>query len=72
LSTVNASGVRVDLPDHLEDLQETVGEVTEVAERRLIERALAAVGGNRTQAARALGVSRRTLLYKLKRLGIEA
>ena len=73
LSLVNPngpSGVRVELPDHLEDFHHTVGEVTEVAERRLIERALDAAGGNRTHAAKALGVARRTLLYKLKRHGI--
>ena len=72
LALAAPSGVRVDLPDHLEDLQEAVGEVTEVAERRLIERALAVAEGNRTHAARALGISRRALLYKIKRLGVEA
>jgi DNA-binding NtrC family response regulator len=41
------------------------------AERTLVERALAAAGHNRTQAARLLGISRRTLLYKLKRYGLE-
>jgi len=39
------------------------------AERRAIEEALAAAGGNRTRAAEALGISRRSLLYKLKRYG---
>jgi transcriptional regulator with GAF, ATPase, and Fis domain len=70
LTAVNPAGVRLDMPEHLEDLPATVGEVTEIAERQMIERALAAADGNRTHAARALGVSRRTLLYKLKRLGI--
>jgi DNA invertase Pin-like site-specific DNA recombinase len=44
----------------------------DTAERRLIERALAVAEGNRTHAARALGISRRALLYKIKRLGVEA
>ncbi len=39
-------------------------------ERALLERALAQCGQNRTQAARLLGIGRRTLLYKLKAYGI--
>jgi DNA-binding NtrC family response regulator len=35
------------------------------AERALIERALAATGGHRTQAAKLLGISDRTLRNKL-------
>ncbi len=40
-------------------------------EKRLILRTLEELGGNRTRAAEALGISRRTLLYKLKRYGVE-
>ncbi|MBI3126281.1 MAG: sigma-54-dependent Fis family transcriptional regulator [Candidatus Tectomicrobia bacterium] len=40
-------------------------------ERQMISRALSACKGNRTEAARSLGVSRRTLLYKMKRLHIK-
>ena len=40
------------------------------AEREAIERALEAAGGNRGEAARSLGVSVRSLFYKLKRLGL--
>jgi DNA-binding NtrC family response regulator len=39
-------------------------------ERELIESTLASLGGNRTRTAAALGMSRRALLYKLKRFGI--
>jgi two-component system response regulator AtoC len=39
-------------------------------EARMIERALRATGGNRTHAARRLGISHRALLYKLKELGV--
>jgi transcriptional regulator with PAS, ATPase and Fis domain len=39
-------------------------------ERRLIKEALARVGGNRTQAARMLGVSRNGLAIKMERLRI--
>jgi DNA-binding NtrC family response regulator len=40
-------------------------------ERRLITEALSRAGGNRTQAARLLGVSRNGLAIKMERLGIE-
>ena len=39
-------------------------------ERKLILRALAAANDNKSQAARLLGVSERTLWYKLKRYGL--
>jgi DNA-binding NtrC family response regulator len=40
-------------------------------ERRALMDALRAVGGNRTHAARKLGISRRTLLYKLKKYNLD-
>jgi two-component system response regulator AtoC len=40
-------------------------------ETEVIERALAATGGNRTHAARLLGISHRALLYKLKEYGLQ-
>ena len=39
-------------------------------ERQLLQRALAASDGNQSEAARRLGVSRMTLLDKLKRHGL--
>ena len=45
------------------------GAVSET-ERAAILAALEATGGNRTHAAARLGIARRTLLYKLERLGI--
>jgi len=39
-------------------------------ERESIARALAETGGNRTRAAELLGISRRALLYKIKRYGL--
>jgi two-component system response regulator HydG len=50
-----------DTPDQPE------GSLMEDVERTAILNALAETGGNRTQAARRLGISRRTLLYKLRR-----
>jgi two-component system response regulator AtoC len=40
-------------------------------ERELIRKALAKTAGNRTQAAKILEISHRSLLYKLKEYGIE-
>ena len=39
-------------------------------ERQLIEQAFAEAGGNRAEAARRLGLSRVTLLDRMKRLGL--
>jgi transcriptional regulator with PAS, ATPase and Fis domain len=40
----------------------------EAVERHAIQRALEASGGNRRQAASLLGISLRTLFYKMRRL----
>ena len=40
------------------------------AERQRIVAALAACAGNQTQAARRLGISRRTLIYRLDEYGL--
>jgi two-component system response regulator PilR (NtrC family) len=41
-------------------------------ERSYLERALAAAGGNRTQAARLLGITFRSLRYRLVKFGMDA
>ena len=41
-------------------------EAKQKIERKYIERALTEAGGNRTKAAKILGISRRSLIYKLK------
>jgi two-component system response regulator PilR (NtrC family) len=56
------------LPEQGCDLDAVVAE----AERRLILQALERMGGVRTQAAKLLGVSFRSLRYRLAKLGIEA
>ena len=40
-------------------------------ERAWIRKALTHTGGNRTRAARLLGISRQTLLYRLEKHGID-
>ncbi|MBI3003658.1 MAG: sigma-54-dependent Fis family transcriptional regulator [candidate division NC10 bacterium] len=51
-------------------LRDAVARLNVDLERGLIRRALARTGGNRTEAAALLGISRRALLYKLKDYGI--
>ena len=43
----------------------------EQVEKVLIQRALAKTGGNRTQAARLLGISRSALLYRMHKFGLD-
>jgi two-component system response regulator AtoC len=49
----------------------TLREVVESAEREAIRAALTRADGNRREAARRLGISLRTLFYKLGRLGLD-
>jgi DNA-binding NtrC family response regulator len=49
----------------------TLRDAVEAAERQAIAAALGAAGGNRRAAAKRLGVSLRTLFYKMDRYGIE-
>jgi DNA-binding NtrC family response regulator len=49
----------------------TLREAVEVAERQAITAALAAAAGNRREAAKRLGVSLRTLFYKMDRHAID-
>jgi DNA-binding NtrC family response regulator len=50
--------------------EQSLGKVREQAEREHILAVLQQTGGNRIQAARILGVSRKTLWKKLKHLGL--
>jgi len=51
-------------------LKRAAQRAAELAEKSLIEKALAEAGGNKTLAAKALGVSRKTLFNKMKALRI--
>jgi len=57
------------MPSSDEDL--SIKKAEDAIERDLIRKALAKTGGNRTQAAKILEISHRSLLYKLKEYGIE-
>ncbi len=48
----------------------TLGDALEAVERRMLSEALAAAGGNQSEAARTLGISRVGLIRKLARLGM--
>jgi transcriptional regulator with PAS, ATPase and Fis domain len=48
----------------------TLADAVESAEREAIAAALAESNGNRREAANRLGVSLRTLFYKIERYGI--
>jgi DNA-binding NtrC family response regulator len=62
----DAQEISVSLPPGLLSLKKAVRELTEVVEKELIRRALSKSDNNRTRAAKLLGISHRSLLYKLK------
>ncbi len=64
------AGLRQPVPMQESQPQETQGLNLQQTERNLIFRALEQSGGNRTEAAKILGISRRTLHRRLKELNI--
>jgi DNA-binding NtrC family response regulator len=71
-AVAEANGVRVELAD-LPPLPRgnlSLGSFLD-QERDILRRALEQAGGNRTRAARALGLKRTTLIEKLRRLGLD-
>ena len=59
-------GITFHIPPNLISLKEVIRDLTEQAEKELIQRALSQTENNRTHAAKLLGISHRSLLYKLK------
>jgi len=47
-----------------------VGQTLEEIEKKAIKKALEKAGGNQSRAARALGIPRHVLLYRMKKWGI--
>ncbi len=70
--TQDAIGVSWDTDETDMSLDETTRLSLADAERRAIERALDASGGNVTRAARRLGIARATIYRKMARLGVNA
>jgi two-component system response regulator AtoC len=68
-SSVRSASVRQTVEGQDEDL--SIKKAEDAIERDLIRKALIKTCGNRTQAARILEISHRSLLYKLKEFGIE-
>lgn len=74
-----STGREIDLDDLPPELSESqngeiavrIGTQLDQIERQVIERTLLSTSGNRTRAADLLGISRRTLLRKIKELGLE-
>lgn len=67
---LRGGSVRLSLSETPLPLREAVGRMSSQVEKGLIERALSSTGGNRSAAARLLGISRRALLYKIKTHGV--
>jgi transcriptional regulator with GAF, ATPase, and Fis domain len=59
------TGVTLTLPDGIVPVEPRELSPADAAERRRIVEALGKAGGNQTTAAKLLGISRRTLVYKL-------
>jgi len=57
---------------HGDTLKGAAQAAAEIAEKDLIEKALREAGGNKTEAARLLGVSRKTLFNKLKSFRLDS
>ena len=62
----DGDGISVYIPEEVVDLKAALKEVTETAEKIIIERVLKEHAGNRTHAAEALGLSRRALITKVQ------
>ena len=66
----NNSALSITLPDRIECYSSFRKEAQMTLERLLLERVLASVNNNRSKAAERLNLSRRSLHYKLKSLGL--
>ncbi len=69
-ASLAAGGIQVSVPPEEEDLKKVLKTVSQMTEKQVIERVLSKTGGNRTQAAKRLGISRRALITKIQDLGL--
>jgi|Deesub1362A_J573_1020465.scaffolds.fasta_scaffold12299_1 two-component system response regulator AtoC len=70
LNATQSGGIRLSIPPEEEDLKKVLKSIARMAEEQVIRRVLERTGGNRTQAAQRLGISRRALITKIKDLGL--
>jgi two-component system response regulator AtoC len=70
VAAVGQGGGLVSIPEDRRDLKATLKEVIEQTERIMIGRMLDLHQGNRTRAAKALGLSRRALIQKVGAYGL--
>ena len=70
LTAAQSGGIHLSIPPQEEDLKKVLKSLTRMAEEQVIRRVLERTGGNRTQAAQRLGISRRALITKIKDLGL--
>ncbi|MEF3169432.1 MAG: sigma-54 dependent transcriptional regulator [Deltaproteobacteria bacterium] len=70
IQDLTADGPKWDDPEEATDFWEASRQGATMRERELITAALQAAGGNKSQAARVLNISYKTLLNKMKRMGL--
>jgi transcriptional regulator of acetoin/glycerol metabolism len=69
-SIITAGDLPVDFLDHFENRLFRAA-LSDDEEAEAIRKALEQTGGNKTEAARLLGMSRRTIYRKMEKLGID-
>lgn len=62
---------RICFPAGDENDQIAYHEVMEAVEKKMVRRALEMAKGNKTKAGEILGLPRKTLVYRMERLGIK-
>lgn len=67
---INLTQFGADFDDTAGEAMVTLADSKGMAEKALLEKTLDEMGGNRTKAARALGVTVRTIHYKIKKYGL--
>jgi two-component system response regulator AtoC len=65
-----SSKIQLKIPESRVSMKSAMKELTEMAERTLISRALQQTSNNRTRAAKLLEISHRALMYKIKEYGL--
>lgn len=67
----NGTDISAYIPEDMTDLKGALKEITEITEKIIIERVLRKYQGNRTHAAKAMGLSRRALITKIQQYNLD-